>query len=74
MDGQEWVEATVDILRYFNPKEPVEKVKSPMFYFIYKGVKISNLGQAEKIQEEETIPLYQRMHGGKEGKVVGPSS
>jgi hypothetical protein len=56
-EGNPYIETSEDIIQKFNPMG-LNGAK----YFIYHGVKVFPNGQAEKILEEEQIPIEQRIH------------
>lgn len=64
--GETELEASQPIIDYYNPAG-----LGGTEYFIYKGIKIYPVGQIAKIKAEESVQLGQRLHGAKEGKVVG---
>lgn len=66
-NGDEWVETTPDIIEHFYPQ--FNDPKKPR-YFIYRGIKVCEMGQSEKLQEEITTPYYARL-GMNEGMVEG---
>ena len=62
MGGEEYIEAPMVLIEHFN-KKGLNGGK----YFHYKGIKVFPEGQAEKIMEEESIPMAERLHGKQEG-------
>lgn len=46
LQGQEWLEASEEILKHFDPTS----VTKPLSYCIVKGIKICRVGDSETIQ------------------------
>lgn len=55
--GQEWVETSADIIKILQPRG-----MSGKDYFCYKGVKVCVYGMSDKITEEESKTIHDRMH------------
>ena len=65
-DKSEWVETHPEIVSYFN-----RVGLGAQKYFLYKGIKVTEYGKADALQEELDLPIYQRLHGGGEGLIEG---
>ena len=64
MQGQEWVETSDEIIKYYNPKG-----LNGAEYFIFKGVKVAPYEQSASIQERLDQPMAERLHGDGQGKL-----
>ena len=59
--GNEWVETSKEIVDYYNPKG-LNGAK----YFIYDGIKVTEHGKSEEIEEENNQSIGQKIHGSEE--------
>lgn len=67
--GQTELEAPQEVIDYHNPNG-----LNGARFFIYKGIKVYPAGEMEAIKKEQSIQLGQRLHGAKEGIVLGRTS
>lgn len=66
MAGDEWIETTDEILKFFN-----RKGMNGAKYFVYKGIKVCLKGEREEIEKECDEPLSRKLFGSSEGTVNG---
>lgn len=66
MNNEDEIEASDEIIKYYN-RNGLGEAK----YFIFEGIKVYPMGKTEEIQKTEAEGLAQRLHGAKEGVVVG---
>jgi len=64
--GMEELESSNEIIKYYN-RGGLGDAK----YFIFEGIKVYPLGQMETIKKEAEEQMSVRLHGHKEGRVVG---
>lgn len=57
-EGAEWIETTPEIIKYHNPNG-----LGRAEYFIYRGIKVAPVGQAERLMEQENYPLRKKILG-----------
>lgn len=64
IEGEEWVETSIEMLNYIFPRGT-----GSAEYGHYKGIKVCEFGKRDEIERRINDPLYQRLHGHKEGKL-----
>lgn len=60
-EGIEWLETDLETIKLYISEEKLNK-SLPKGYFIYKDVKVTTPGNAEKIEAELNIPMSERMN------------
>lgn len=60
------MEASPEIIQYYN-----KKGLNGAEHFIYAGISVFPLGRTEEIKAKENEDLSKRLHGAKEGVLVG---
>lgn len=62
--GKGSIEAAEHIFKQFNR----HGLKGGKYFFV-EGIKVCPIGMTEKIEEEESIPLHEKLHGTADGRI-----
>ncbi len=72
-NGDEWVETSPEIIRHYNRKgmgiNPLTGKQNE--FFLFDGIKVCPIGRIHAIEEEMDKQMNIRMHGEKEGIILG---
>lgn len=71
LEGEEWVETTPEIIRYFNRSGLGKVHGKEAKYFVYDGIKVCENGKKDEIIKEEAVQRGQLMHGASECVIEG---
>lgn len=72
MEGLDWVEATQDVINFYNPKGLGPKGNFGQGeFFVFDGIKVCLPGQSARIQALIDTPMSVFHHAGEVAKVVG---